>query len=90
MPVVQKKTVIIPSIVAQEQLTVITVPYSAMAFMSVLATVVATVLSVCTLYQEVGTAELLGWLQVERWYTGTLSRAIVSNQGCGKQEGLNL
>ena len=81
---VQKKTVIILSIVAQEQLTVVTVPYSAVAFMSVLATVVAPVLFLCTSYREVGTAESLGWLQVERWSTRTLSRAIVSNQGCGK------
>ena len=89
MPVV---TVIILSIVVQEQLTVVTVPYSDMAFMSVLATVVAPVLFLCTSYWEVGTAESLGWLQVERWSTGTLSLAIVSNQGYAKlfTEGPNI
>ena len=50
LPMVQKKTVVFPSVVAEEYLTVTTVPNCAMTLVSVLATVVTTM---CTSHREV-------------------------------------
>ena len=50
---VQKKTVVFPSIVAEEELTVTTVPHCAVTLMLVLAAVVTTMLFLCTSYREV-------------------------------------
>ena len=69
---VQNKTVVFQSIVAEEELTVTTVPHCAMTLVLVLAAVVTTVLFLCTSYREVCRAEPLCALKAEGRTTRTL------------------